>query len=136
MPFTYRRIIHFRDTDAAGVVYFTNLLALCHEAYEASLAASGIDLKSFFSSGSLAFPIVHTSGDFFRPLFCGDGPTVQATPQVISETEFELHYAIFPDDSGGILVARAITRHVCIQPTTRQRATLPAWLQAWLEEWG
>ncbi|MFS8118916.1 MAG: acyl-CoA thioesterase, partial [Microcoleus sp.] len=45
MSFSYTRTVRFQDTDAAGVVYFANVLAMCHEAYEASLAASGINLK-------------------------------------------------------------------------------------------
>jgi len=36
MPFTYSRTVHFADTDAAGVVFFANFLAICHEAYEES----------------------------------------------------------------------------------------------------
>ena len=51
MAFTLRRVIRFQETDAAGVVYFANLLALCHEAYEASLAHAGIALKPFFFNG-------------------------------------------------------------------------------------
>ena len=72
MSFSYQRIIRFQDTDAAGVVYFANVLAMCHEAYEESLAASGINLKAFFSNSDIAIPIVHASVDFFRPMFCGD----------------------------------------------------------------
>jgi 1,4-dihydroxy-2-naphthoyl-CoA hydrolase len=56
MFFTYNRTVRFQDTDAAGVVYFANVLSMCHEAYEASLAASGINLKSFFNNPTVLFP--------------------------------------------------------------------------------
>lgn len=69
MSFIYTRTVRFGDTDAAGVVYFANVLAICHEAYESSLAASGIDLKAFFSQGVIAIPIVHASIDFCVPCF-------------------------------------------------------------------
>ncbi|MBD2021122.1 1,4-dihydroxy-2-naphthoyl-CoA hydrolase, partial [Leptolyngbya sp. FACHB-36] len=46
MPFVYSRTVRFSDTDAAGVVYFASALSICHEAYEASLAAVGVDLRS------------------------------------------------------------------------------------------
>lgn len=59
MAFIYDRTIHFSETDSAGVVYFANILTLCHEAYEASLVASGIELRSFFSSKEIAVPITH-----------------------------------------------------------------------------
>ncbi|XGB38553.1 MAG: hypothetical protein LVT47_09140 [Cyanobacteria bacterium LVE1205-1] len=47
MPFTYTRSLWLRDTDTAGVVYFTSVLELCHEAYEASLMETGIQLHFF-----------------------------------------------------------------------------------------
>lgn len=46
MSFAYSRHIHFRDTDAAGVVFFANYLALCHEAYEEALAAAGLEISA------------------------------------------------------------------------------------------
>lgn len=69
MSFTYYRTVHFQDTDAGGVVYFTNALSICHEAYEESLGASGINIKEFFSKRSIAYPIVHANVDFFAPYF-------------------------------------------------------------------
>ena len=84
MPFTYTRTVRFQDTDAAGVVYFANVLAMCHEAYEASLAASGINLKAFFSNPEVAFPIIHASVDFYRPMFAGDRLMIHLTPKQVT----------------------------------------------------
>src|SRR4028118_1740717 len=95
MPFTYTRTVHFQDTDAAGVVYFANVLAMCHEAYEASLATSGISLKSFFNDPTVAIPIVHASVDFLRPLFCGDQLLIQVIPKSITDSKFEIDYQLF-----------------------------------------
>jgi len=53
MAFTYRRTIRFADTDAAGVVFFPNYFSICHEAYEESLAADGIEFQSFSASTTL-----------------------------------------------------------------------------------
>ncbi|MFZ9683665.1 MAG: 1,4-dihydroxy-2-naphthoyl-CoA hydrolase, partial [Cephaloticoccus sp.] len=47
MPFIYERTIRLAETDAAGIVYFANYLGLCHEAYEAALAAAGLPVQSF-----------------------------------------------------------------------------------------
>ena len=57
MAFVYHRTIHFGDTDAAGVVFFPNYLAICHEAYEESLAAAGLELKSFFGEHAVVVPV-------------------------------------------------------------------------------
>ncbi len=129
----YTRTIHFQDTDAAGVVYFANVLAICHEAYEASLSASGIDLRSFFSNSAIAIPIVHANIDFQRPMFCGDIVQVQLAPNSCGDSEFEVSYRIAqtPGEASKTL-ARALTRHVCIIPTTRRRQALPDEMVGWL----
>jgi 1,4-dihydroxy-2-naphthoyl-CoA hydrolase len=131
MQFTYNRTVRFQDTDAAGVVYFANVLAICHEAYEASLAASGINLQSFFNNSEAAIPIIHASVDFFRPMFCGDKLLIHLTPQQQNENQFEITYQIVAASSKQQL-AKAITRHVCIDPVTRTRNQLPTEIIQWL----
>ncbi|MBW4577068.1 MAG: acyl-CoA thioesterase [Aphanothece sp. CMT-3BRIN-NPC111] len=134
MPFTYNRTIRFQDTDAAGVVYFANVLAICHEAYEESLAASGINLKSFFSNPPIAIPIVHASVDFRRPMFCGDKIVIQLLPKYLSDNTFETHYKIVIQDAEELL-ANALTKHVCIDTSSRKRKEMPAEIISWLHRW-
>jgi 1,4-dihydroxy-2-naphthoyl-CoA hydrolase len=130
---TYTRTIHFQDTDAAGVVYFANVLAICHEAYEASLAASGIELRSFFRDPNYAIPIVHASVDFCRPMFCGDVVTVHLNAVERSDNEFEVVYEMVATHGENPKLAQGLTRHVCIEPTRRRRQPLPELLQKWLK---
>lgn len=132
MTFTYNRTIRFQDTDAAGVVYFANILAICHEAYEDSLAASGIELKSFFTNLSIAIPIIHTSANFFRPMFCGDEIIVELVPQQLSSNKFTINYQIF-NPTTDELVAKATTNHVCIDATNRTKKDLSDELIKWLQ---
>ena len=133
--FIYDRTIHFRDTDAAGVVYFANGLSICHEAYEASLAASGIELKSFFRGGAIAVPITHASIDFFKPMFCGDRIAVSLVKTLLSHDSFQIEYQLFfnleSDEKKAI--ARALTKHVCIDSITRKRCNLSQDLMKWIE---
>jgi len=132
MPFTHNRTVRFQDTDAAGVVYFANVLSICHEAYEASLAASGINLKSFFNNPTAAIPIIHASVDFLRPMFCGDNLLIHLTPQQLGENKFEIAYQIVEASSSEQQLAKAITKHVCINPITRTRTQLPEAITHWL----
>lgn len=130
MPSVYQRTIRFQDTDAAGVVYFANILAMCHEAYEESLAASGINLKLFFTNPDIAIPIIHASVDFFRPMFCGDRVFIHQHPQQIGVDKFEINYTI---STGNQQLAKAITRHVCINPVSRKKQNLPDELMQWFQ---
>jgi 1,4-dihydroxy-2-naphthoyl-CoA hydrolase len=130
MYFTYNRTVRFPDTDAAGVVYFANVLSICHEAYEASLEADGINIKVFFGNSSVAFPIVHANVDFFRPMFCGDQLIVSLIPQKIGVDKFEINYEISVNE---VVVAKAITRHVCIDVNSRSKQELSGEIIQWLE---
>ena len=130
MSFSYQRIIRFQDTDAAGVVYFANVLAMCHEAYEESLSASGINLKVFFSNSDIAIPIVHASVDFFRPMFCGDKISIRLVPQQINHEKFEINYELSLKEA---IYAKAITRHVCINPISRNKEAIPDNIIRWLD---
>ncbi|AFY81554.1 acyl-CoA thioesterase [Oscillatoria acuminata] len=136
MSFSYSRTIRFADTDAAGVVYFANLLSICHEAYEASLMATGIELHTFFNNPRVAIPIVHANIDFFQPLFCGDEVAIALTPQSLSGDRFEIIYLIqaasMPTERP---LAKARTEHVSIDPQPRIRQPLPPAMIHWIESW-
>ncbi|MFG6096511.1 acyl-CoA thioesterase [Leptothoe sp. ISB3NOV94-8A] len=129
--FTYRRTIRFHETDAAGVVYFANILTLCHEAYEAALADAGINTREFFGGMALAVPVVHASVDFRRPLHCGDEVEIALTPHRLNETTFEIRYCL--KGAAEKTVATALTRHVCIDSTSRQRHPLSPELEQWMQ---
>jgi 1,4-dihydroxy-2-naphthoyl-CoA hydrolase len=129
MPFTYQRTIRFHDTDAAGVVYFTNILNICHEAYEESLEISGINIKQFFTQPPIAFPIIHANVDFFRPIYCGDKLNITLRSEKLSEDKFEINYQLSVSET---LVSRATTRHVCIDESRKKRE-LPTQMHQWIE---
>jgi 1,4-dihydroxy-2-naphthoyl-CoA hydrolase len=130
MAFIYHRTIRFQDTDAAGVVYFANVLSLCHEAYESSLTTAGIEVRSFFRGKEFAVPIVHASIDFFKPLYVGDLVSIQLIAQQSNESEFEIQYEVLQEKVTG----KALTKHVCIDSHTRARKSLPSELVYWLEQ--
>jgi 1,4-dihydroxy-2-naphthoyl-CoA hydrolase len=136
MTFLYQHTVRFRETDAAGVVYFANTLAACHEAYEASLTESGIEVRLFFSASAIAFPIIHAEADYLQPAFCGDCQEIHLTPMLQSENVFEIQYLIYNAERPERIVSKALTRHLCINPATRQRQSLPQEILAWHTKWG
>lgn len=129
----YTRSIRFQDTDAAGVVYFANLLAICHEAYEDSLINAGIDVRDFFRHGETIVPIVHASVDFFQPLRCGDRISIQLSVSQSKPSDFEIAYEIYLENKADQLVSKAKTKHICIDTKTRTRKELPESLLKWLQ---
>jgi 1,4-dihydroxy-2-naphthoyl-CoA hydrolase len=132
MPFTYSRTVHFADTDAAGVVFFANYLAICHEAYEESLSAAGINLKTFFSDNAVVVPISKSETEYLRPISCGDKLDVSVSARALSENSYELSFEIMRLGAQAKCAGRARTEHVCIDSKTRSRRALPAALAAWV----
>ncbi len=127
---TYNRTVHFKDTDAGGVVFFANILAMCHEAYEYALGESEFNLKVFFSNtNSYAVPIVHASVDFFNPIFCGDRLTINLEPQTLNEYSFQINYKITKSTT---TLCQALTHHVCIDTINRTKLLMPTELKHWL----
>lgn len=133
MPFSYARTIHFPDTDAAGVVFFANYLAICHEAYEEALAAAGVELGKFFSDHGIIVPVAKSEATYLRPLACGDKVRVEVRPTALSENSYALDYAIWKQQGASEKRAAAVrTEHVCISSQTRERLPLPPHLAAWV----
>jgi 1,4-dihydroxy-2-naphthoyl-CoA hydrolase len=132
MPFAYQRTVHFPDTDAAGVVFFANYLVICHEAYEESLHAAGIELKAFFSDTGVIVPVAKSEAEYLRPLACGDKLKVSVTPALLSENSFEIRYEITRLGAGDKVAARVRTEHVCTSPQMKGRVPLPPALAAWV----
>jgi 1,4-dihydroxy-2-naphthoyl-CoA hydrolase len=127
-PWPYQ--VQLRDTDAAGVLYFANLLAICHGAYEASLEAWGIDLSAFVTNPPIALPITKTSAEFRRPIYCGDRLTIHLIPKRQSESGFVVDYEVY--GAMDLLLGKAQTEHVAVLVAQRQRVDLPEPIAAWL----
>ncbi|AFY71360.1 1,4-dihydroxy-2-naphthoyl-CoA hydrolase [Thalassoporum mexicanum PCC 7367] len=143
--YIHQRQIYFKDTDAAGVVYFANALSICHESYEAALRDFGVDVREFFSDrGGYAVPIVHAEIDFYQPVFCGDRLVIQVLPEQRSLYSFQINYQIFANCEADLVAqdiqlnakqkpcAKAITQHVCISTSDRRKTELPDQLTQWL----
>ncbi len=140
MSFSYEYTVQFRDTDAAGVVYFASILSICHIAYEASLIRSGIDLKLFVNNSEFAVPIFNVSADFFKPLYCGDRAIIKLIPQQIDSHKFEINYEIVVSNDKSVdrslISATVKTQHIVINPQSRNRREFPELIFNWLLQWG
>ena len=130
MSFSYSRTVRLADTDAAGVMFFARTLAVCHEAYEESLAAAGVSLASLLG-GDVMVPISKSEAEYLRPLRVGDKLRISVAPEFVNEHSFTIRFEIHKQGPAEKLAARVRTEHVCTSPTKRERAPLPPALLAW-----
>ncbi|QNI92863.1 1/4-dihydroxy-2-naphthoyl-CoA hydrolase [Synechococcus sp. BOUM118] len=131
------RLVHFGDTDAAGVMHFHQLLRWCHEGWEESLERYGIAAGSVFPGcrgqqqrPAVALPVVHCQADFKRPVHGGDRLTVHLKPQRLDPGCFEVRSEFHLDTT---VVAGGLIRHLAIRSDSRQRCALPKAVDLWLE---
>lgn len=132
MPFVYQRTIHFPDTDAAGVVFFPNYLAICHEAYEESLAAAGVEVRSFFSDTGTILPVSKSTAEYLRPLYCGDKVEITVKPSLLTPDTYAIDFEMTKLGRPKKLAAHIRTCHVCVDSKSRERIPLPPALAAWV----
>jgi 1,4-dihydroxy-2-naphthoyl-CoA hydrolase len=132
IAFEYQRTIRLADTNATGAIDFTRGLTFCHEAYEASLEAMGIEGHSFFAPSNIAVPIIHAEIDLRGTVACREVIVVRLSPQLLDPHSFEVTYRI--TSAAGHLIASALTRHVCLERSSQQRCALLPELTRWLQQ--
>ncbi len=128
----YERTIRFAEVDGAGFVFFANYLVLCHEAYEASLAKAGLELRKFFGENKLLIPITKTQAQFLGPLQSGDRVRIELTATATGDNAFGISYRLVHLGATEKLVGLARTEHMAIDLHTLERKALPAPFMAWL----
>lgn len=132
----YERTIRFADVDSAGVVYFANYLSICHEAYEASVAAAGLELGALFARERIVIPVSKCQAQFLGPLQTGERVRVEITPTATGPDSFTLNYRLSNVSAGVRLVAVATTEHVALKMGSMERKALPAAFVQWLNAKG
>ena len=79
--------VRLRDTDATGVLYFTEQLRMALDALD-----DHFPLQNILKSNDLLLPIVHVEADYFSPLRVGDEVEISLNIEKIGTTSFSIGY--------------------------------------------
>jgi 1,4-dihydroxy-2-naphthoyl-CoA hydrolase len=118
----YETRIHLAETDAAGVLYFANILRLAHEAYEDWFHGAGLSLSTVVRNRPYGLPIVHCEADFKMPLRLGDSLAVVVDVLELGARSYTLTYR-FEGPHG--LAGTAKTTHVAVSPEAGTSMPIP-----------
>ena len=91
--YTYQTTIRLHHTDAAGVVFFSNLFVIAHDAYE-SFLESHLPLNTLLTDGAYIIPIVHAEADYLLPLSLSETISVELSLEQTGTSSFNLGYVI------------------------------------------
>ncbi len=121
--FKYQTTIKLHETDAAGLLFFSQQFKLIHDAYEELLESRGIGFPTMLKKRKYFLPIVHAESDYTKPLFVGDRLTIEVTVGPIGRTSFSFLYHLLKNKN--TLVGTAKTVHVTILKKTGKKIPLP-----------
>ncbi|HSX12676.1 MAG TPA: thioesterase family protein [Rhabdochlamydiaceae bacterium] len=125
--YQYKRTIRLSETDATGVIYFSELLKLGLETFEAFLAQEGFTLHQMIEQTDFLMPIVHAEVNFLGPLRVGDIVEIHLQQPHFGNSSFTLRTSLFLN---GKEMGNTKIVHVCISKTTWQSIPIPEQLMA------
>jgi len=86
--YTLRRRVHFYETDAAGIVHFSNFFRYMEEAEHALWRAAGLTIAN--RKAAVGFPRIATSFEYHRPLRVED--EFDVCIKVVGKSEKTMRY--------------------------------------------
>lgn len=129
--FRYERTLFLRETDATGVLYFSEQFKLGLEALEAYFLSRGFTLQQMIEQEDFLLPIVHAEADYKNPLFVGDKLTIMLSLDHVGTSSFTLRTELYKK---GILSGTANITHVALSKETKGSIPLPESIHAHLRE--
>lgn len=131
--FKIQRVVRLRDTDPAGVIFFSNYFLFAHETYEVFLDKIGYSLRRIIEQESFLLPIVHAESDYHQMIRLEDHISIALNVKEIGRTSFTLLYDFFLNNQE--LVGTVKTVHVCVDKTTLKKRPIPEEFQQALKEY-
>jgi 1,4-dihydroxy-2-naphthoyl-CoA hydrolase len=128
----YQHKVKLHETDAAGLLFFSNQFKFVHDAYETLLEDIGFGFAELLQNKPYFLPIVHAEADYKMPLFVGDVIEIQVTVENVGTTSFTFAYKLL--NTKGELVGTARTVHVTIDKSTHKKIPLPAEMRSKIDD--
>ena len=122
--FCYHTTIKLRDTDATGVLFFTEQLRLALDVFDAYLLSTDSSLSQFLEAHRCLMPIVHAEADYIFPLRLSDKIEIRMAVEKIGASSFTLVYHFF-NSLINRLAGKVKIVHVCTNKETGEKMSLP-----------
>lgn len=128
--FRTKKTLTFREADPAGIMFFGNIFAFAHDAFEEFIVEAGYTYKEWFGQRDVIIPIRHTEGDFKAPFRPGETYDVTVRVASFGETSFKMGYVFSQNDKVHATVSMV---HSVLDGKTMQKHPLPALMKSRLE---
>ena len=117
-------LIHFRDADPQGILYFSRVYDLAHNCLEEFWSKSPLGWRYWFQNPEFAVPLRHSACEYFRPMQVGDTYRSKLTVAKIGESSVEFICEFTQRDTGTVYT-RVSTTHVFVDKKTFTKINVP-----------
>jgi YbgC/YbaW family acyl-CoA thioester hydrolase len=118
--YTLRRRVHFYETDAAGIVHFSNFFRYMEEAEHALWREAGLSIAT--RKAAVGFPRIATSFEYHRPLRVED--EFEVCIKVVAKSEKTMRYQCVLT-KGDERIATGSLTIVCVSYADGQMKSVP-----------
>jgi len=130
--FVYRKTVRLYHTDAAGILYYSNIYKMAHDAYEEMLKKIELSVFYILNESDFLLPFVHSEADYKGTITVGMELDIHLQVERIGDTAYTLCYHFL--DEKGVEVAFVKTVSVSVNKRTLQKIPLPEKLKTGLQK--
>ena len=128
----YRKTVRLYYTDAAGILYYSNIYKMAHDVYEEMLSKIGLSVPYILEESGFLLPFVHSEADYMGTITVGMELDIHLKVERIGNTAYTLCYDFL--DAKAVQVAFVKTVSVAVDKKTLQKIPLPEKLRAGLQK--
>lgn len=129
--FKYKTRIRLYHTDAAGILFYSCIYNLAHDAYEEMLNYAGLDVQTIITHSNFLFPFVHSEADYKKMISVGDELDICVNVEKIGVSSFTLLFRFLNSRQEEAAVVKTVS--VSVDKTSGQTIALPGQLLKALE---
>ena len=130
MPFEHNTKVQLYHTDSAGLLFYSKMLDLAFDAFDAFLGTCGVSIRSILQESEYLMPYVRVEADYLSPLYVDDRLKIIIYVEKIGDTSFILKYDFLKNKK---TAGHVKTIHVTVSKKTRQKIPLPEEIRRALE---
>ncbi|MCE5329850.1 acyl-CoA thioesterase [bacterium] len=121
--YIYKTKIKLYHTDAANLIFYSNLFNLAYECYEEFLENSDFSVLKIINEGKILMPVVHAEADYIKPMRLGDKIEIQLSLFSSGKSSYRLDYNFYNENKEKVAFAK--TAHVVISIDNYRPVKIP-----------
>ena len=121
--FTYQTRVKLHDTDAAGLLFYSSIFNIIHDAYEAFMDSHDLNIGKILKEKIYMLPIVRAEADYKLKQTVGDEMTIILTCEKVGKSSFTINYKIL--NSENEIACTAKTVNVVLEYNTKEITAIP-----------